>query len=1134
MSTPLRLHQIALASVLALQMASGFATPLKLSKAPANSNRQDPAPNVILSIDDSASMKDPLDPKDPNSRPKVELLRESLREVFGDGTPNSGIVPDGRIRLAWHAMHNHGGSPGANSLTPGAVNAIRPFVGRHRENFNAFVDSIVPQHGTPALELMGRVRDYVRTSPGLDSPWADNPGTPQNTSTKPYLTCRRTYNVLLSDGSWNSQRGSDRVAAGDATHQTLGDGRTRYVPFSAQTRLYSSEFGDNNTGASSTLADFAFDAWATDAQPSIANEVKPLMPQTKNERFTIGAACRANKSCIATEPFWNPRNNPATWQSVSLYTIGFGHRTVNWTFRKHKSDDIFYTDRSMFDESTLPTEYEKECTRRMRGTPPTPQTTCRDIIVPLKKMATAADKQARKTALDWSENNRLKDTFGGDLAKLIHGDVAWPNPKTQVGGFNSEVEDTRPAELWHAAVNGRGRYYPVTTPSGLTDAFTNILGQVIRDTSTPLVSIATNSNQLQQGMFAYIGGYSAADGAGILVARPIDQATGMITSGTTWNAAELLDARSAAEINNRVVLTSNGSSGIPFKKLSQLSDQAKQALNRDANGDIDNLGQLRINYLRGDQTLSIDADGEFRNRASRLGAIVNSNVLYVGAPAAVNGLGDKFANFASAQRGREAMLYVGASDGMLHGFQASNGVERLAYVPLGLAEGKLRKLTDATHELEYFVDGSPFAGNAHLGTDGWRTLLVGTGGNGFKGWFVLDITDPGNFSDRRAASVVHTDRTADNNGNIGHIVSDPSVDETTGQSRQIVKLNNGRWAAVLGNGVNSVNEAPVLMLQYLDGDRALHQLSPCPTPIAQADCDYKGNNGLSTPAVVDINGDGVADLAYAGDIRGNVWKFDLRGSNANNWGVSFGGSPFFVASHDGRRQPITSAPLVAPHPAGGLMVVVGTGRNLTDGDAGTTYQQSVYGLWDNSTYGTNPTGSAINKSSLVQQAYNATPFADSGSKYFVSSDQPVNFTGSNAHRGWYLDLPVSGQRVVSGIRPYAGQKVMVESMIPAQGTDLTKETCSPTSSGGRRFLSVLNLFNGGVPDTPPFTFSQTLPGSDQTTMIETAPGQSALFRAGPQIKHLSSNCQGGKSCAANTWNPGQTLGARAAWRQVLQ
>jgi type IV pilus assembly protein PilY1 len=1119
MPATFHLRPILMASLLGAVPPLVLAAPLPLSKAPPSANSSEPAPNVVLSIDDSGSMMESLDPSNPSLGRKDELLKQSLAVTFGNGSPNSGIIPDGRIRLAWHAMHNNGNAPGADSLTPGAINSMRPFSGAHRTRFNQFVQSINAGGGTPALAMMQRVFEYGRAPAGLHSPWADNPGAPQNPPAKPYMECRRMYHILLTDGGWNSQSASERVSQGDSKPRTLGDGTTLYSPMSNQSHVFRDAFGDTNPSSASTLADFAFHKWATDLQDgtggtaNMANLVRPLIRKSGSETFAT-PACTAAGNCIATQQFWNPRNDPANWQHIVQHTIGFGMGTVNWTFRRSPAGNtqLYYTNQTLYNASS--------------GSP--------------KSMASAADIAQRTTPLDWENNNPSKNTFGGDLSRLIQGELTWPNVKPEQSSFDSEVSHTRPIELWHAAINGRGRFYPVTTPNGLTAAFTDILNQVIKDTSVPLVSIATNSSTLRQGMVAYIGGYSSAQGTGSLSARPINAATGDVLSTENWNAATLLDALTPAQISSRVVLTFSGSQGIAFRNLAALPAAAQQALNRDEAGNVDGRAQARINYIRGDNSQSQEQGGPFRSRSSRLGAIVNSSVLYVGAPAGAVGASG-YAGFANSSASRAPMLYGGASDGMLHGFSAASGAERLAYVPQGIAQGRLRDLTDTDYELQYLVDGSPFSGDAYLGvSEGWRTMLVGTSGNGGKGYFILDVSNPDGFSDSAANAIVHTDTTASTDRDIGHIGSAPALDDSNSQSRQIVKLNNGRWAVVLGNGANSTNEAPVLLLQYLDGDRLLRKISPCPQPIQSIGCSFKGSNGLSTPALVDLNGDGVMDLAYAGDMQGHVWKFDLRGSTESSWSVSFSGQPLFVARRGGVAQPITAAPFTAAHPAGGLMVVVGTGQNLTNADQTSTAIQSLYGLWDISTYGSNPIGSPVNTvgdpnlSNLVQQIYNPTPFVDSGSKYFVSSNAPAGSNNGSNDRGWYMDWPLSGQRVVANMRSFAGRKFMVESMIPAANSNTGEETCSPAAQAGRRFLSVLNLVNGGTPATPTFMLTGSYAGTTNATMVEMAAGESALFRTPTMVKLVNSDCPSGKVCAAKTLNPGQTLGARTNWRHILQ
>jgi type IV pilus assembly protein PilY1 len=79
---------------------------------------------------------------------------------------------------------------------------------------------------------------------------------------------------------------------------------------------------------------------------------------------------------------------------------------------------------------------------------------------------------------------------------------------------------------------------------------------------------------------------------------------------------------------------------------------------------------------------------------------------------------------------------------------------------------------------------------------------------------------------------------------------------------------------------------------------------------ASGDC-----NGLSTPNAIDVDYDGKVDYVYAGDLQGNLWKFDLTAEDSNDWDVAYyqGGTPkpvFRALSPSGRAQPITVKPSV--------------------------------------------------------------------------------------------------------------------------------------------------------------------------------------------------------------------------------
>jgi type IV pilus assembly protein PilY1 len=560
------------------------------------------------------------------------------------------------------------------------------------------------------------------------------------------------------------------------------------------------------------------------------------------------------------------------------------------------------------------------------------------------------------------------------------------------------------------------------------------------DTSKPLVSIAASSSTLETGLNAFIAGYDATKWKGSLGARPINSSTASIGTTDTWNAANVLDAIAADNLANRFVFSYSGTKGINWKIFKDLPKLPKKiSLIAHSSDKVDSKGQERVDYLRGDRTKEASQSGGiFRDRASRLGDIVNSNIWYTGKPASgysMNGYYTFRSNANGGKGGRTPMVYVGGNDGMLHGFAASNGTELMAYIPQGIAEGDLRKLTDTNYDHQYFVDGSPFTGDAFIGsTPAWTTVLVGTLGAGGKGYFVLDVTDPANFTVANAGALVLTDTTKSSDPDLGHIISPPLMDSAVdNKSRQIVKMNGpkgGRWAVVLGNGYNSINEAPVLVIQYLDGDKEIKKLSPCDIPVSNTcSANYKGNgNGLSTPQAIDLNGDGKVDIAYAGDLKGNLWKFNLTMRTDSKWSVAFSAQPFFMArpttSTDcsPSRQHLIGCSILL----GGIMLAIGTGQNLTNADRSSTTTESIYALYDNSTFAVSGSAVTLKDTTVINNATSNPSLPTSlvlqsieamltKTNYFKSTDHPVVYTGGSPKRGWYLNWSVSGQRVLHHI-----------------------------------------------------------------------------------------------------------------------
>ncbi len=1083
------------------------AAQLNLAQSPPGAGRE-PSPNIIVSVDDSGSM----------GATGIATLQSALRQTFAETN-----VPDDRIRLAWQSMNRCRGIP-SSSTACGNLNGMRPLLGTHRTNFMTWVNTLTPANGTPSHLMIDEAGKYLsRTDLGINSPWAASPGTQE----APLLSCRKSFHIFMTDGGWNSAEATNtnnhvdtsgpdyqrisRAGNADNTNFTLPDG-VQYSNTSNQTRLYRDTWGANNL---STLSDLAFYYWSRDLQPGLANNVR-RSPRDQIPEQNFGTA--ANPATL--ESYWNPRNNPATWQHMVNYTIGFND-AATWT-----------------------------------GAP-----------------------------------TFTGDTFTG-LAPLIRGTTTWPSPFCGTGnnsacdgssGYNAR-ENERKVELWHAALNSRGRFVPAPNATALVTAFQGILDDIITQTANPLVSIASSSSRLRTDGFAYVAGFNSERWSGDMGAYTIAAGTNVVSSSPTWTAASQLDA-AGFNVANRLVLTFNpqatpNPAGVSFL-FANLST-AQQSAIRGGTTDTVAVGTNRVNYLRGDRTQETQNGGTMRRRDSRLGDIVNSNIWHTGRPLRMSFEHTGHAAFRSTYANRTAVLYVGANDGMLHAFNAATGQELMAYVPQA-AYANLRNYTLTNYGHRFFVDGHPFTGDVDTSSSGtgngatptWRTMLISGLGGGGKGYFILDVTNPVTFASLPstfAASGVVLDKTDGADADIGHIYSLPVVDAVTGtRSEQIVKLNNGRWAVVMGNGVNSTNERPVLLIQYLDGSRELLKII--------ANSTNGQSNGLSAPRLVDVNGDGKMDIAYAGDLQGNLWKFNLTHTTDSLWGVSnwSGGtttcknatncSPLYVAqdaSATPARQPITSAPLWLAHPLGGVQVLFGTGRNLQEVDRTNTSTQTIYSVWDKSTYsfpsgvltsvdsGNITTGRAALVQQTVTGAVTSTASgAETATDYYNTSQNNVAYSRADAaaRRGWYLDLPASRERVLANPQLFEGQKVIIGSTVPKTGS--SGETCDFDTVTEDNWINVFNMISGMPASTPVFATTDTSMnlalatrtrfGSGEYISINKSDGNLDLI----SFVNNNNNNNGGGGGGGGTCNPaiqlctvkktlttGTVPGARADWREA--
>ena len=598
-----------------------------------------------------------------------------------------------------------------------------------------------------------------------------------------------------------------------------------------------------------------------------------------------------------------------------------------------------------------------------------------------------------------------------DLEALASGDLDWT--------------DHRVDDLWHAAINGRGDYLNATRPDEFTEGVTKVLEDIILRERGSSSSIATNSTRLANDSEIYQARFDSSDWTGELIAFGLNS-DGSV-GDAKWNAATQLEAKGP---DSRNIITSKPDGTAVAFEYAQLAAEQQTELGSAA----------VLNWLRGHRS---DGDG-FRNTGI-LGDIVNSDPAFSGnADFGFRQLGNdtQSSSYATYLSNRDVYptVYVGANDGMLHAFNADTGEERFAYVPASIYD-HLADLPQTGYQHRYYVDGSPKVFDAYVDSQ-WRTILIGTTGAGGRGIFALDVTDPTTFT----ASNVLFDL---DDGDLEHLGA--TIPKAT-----VARLNDGHFWAIFANGYGSDDGKAVLYMRNLTTD----EVEVLDTEAG----DTNAPNGLSSPIPVDIDGDRVADRIYAGDLQGNLWRFDVDG-NQNQWGFinafKQGSTPkplFTARDTDDNVQPITARPEVGRHPDGGVMVYFGTGTYFRDGDntvSGSDPRHSFYGIRDQD-------AQVAGRSALLMQeiTFEGTANFSGGGDDGMGTNQAKvravsGYEDASKTGGFYLDLisphGFEGERVVAGAQLRFG-RIVFTTLIPS--TD-------PCSFGGSSWLMELDAFDGG-------------------------------------------------------------------------
>ncbi|MGQ4661282.1 PilC/PilY family type IV pilus protein [Lysobacter sp. F6437] len=587
-------------------------------------------------------------------------------------------------------------------------------------------------------------------------------------------------------------------------------------------------------------------------------------------------------------------------------------------------------------------------------------------------------------------------------------------------------EDDQPSaidEIWHATLNARGKFVNASSPAAVTAAMREILASV-GDGGGPSGSIGVTGARLGGNSLAITPEFTAdgTEWSGDLQAERVAlSATGDIEYEAFWRASDELPGPAERNLFFAATTSADPTPETPavleFSADNLGADEAERLralcsgynVGTCSNGGTRTLAQLGVTadqavaYLRGDQSM----ENTLRRRGEVIGDIINSSPV-VSSPrdnygyTALRGSDATesdpygYGAYLTAKQNRPTMVYVGANDGMLHGFlgmressTGNEGREEFGYIPataLGYM-GNLLMPESPFFQHRYLVDGPIAVSDARFSANDWRTVLVGTAGAGGRSVFGLDVSNATSFDANDVLWEINDQVGGAVGARIGHVLGKPLVVPVMTSGGDV------SWKAIFGNGYDSSIGA--------DGTVTLFVVDIATGNAEYIDAVEDGGpnvpNGLGNIVALDrylVNGgsfedgsDGFVDTVYGGDLHGNVWKFDLRDNT-----VAFDGVPFFTATDGaGKRQAITGGLEAALGPYNGVMVLFGTGSFSFDGDKQNTDIQSVYGILDK---GDDEPITGARSTVLQQQALTGGE---------ISTRNPVNYFSRS---GWFMDLGV--------------------------------------------------------------------------------------------------------------------------------
>ena len=914
------------------------------------------------------------------------------------------------VRIAWQGMS---GTQLNNSF------AIRRIENNtQRNNFYSYLSSVSTSGSTPTRSSTDRVGKYFsdnNTSGFTESnPYYDvnlaaligasNPAT--------LISCRQNYHLLFTDGGWNLDANLFNGQNSDQTAVTLPNqwrtpplapipGRN-YVPTAPVSLLYGNGPSQGDKGG---YADLAFKYWSTDLKAGLVNNVEPFLDDRTTGITGPFVSNLPPDPFTNDEVYWNPRNNPATWQHVVQFVVAFGLRTSldfpgDLNALRGKAPAKTWTSWAGNETADIPAKVDDSWHAALNSRGELLNSSNPSELVNQLNSVFQAISARTSSITGVSLNSSLLSTEllsyrtffkGSSWSGTVQASKILPDRSSVLVWDASEILETRDpnSRKIFTSTSGDPNSGTLFTWSAISAAQKAQLGfNWDTNLTDPVTPVGTTGKSAAQLRLDFLRGDRAIEGS---ILRSRESVLG-------------------AMVNSAAVVV-----GAPLDAYWRESD-------------------LPVDPVAPKFSIPSDSPENYANFRAHINAIKN----------------------------RRSTLYVGANDGMLHAFDALTGVENWAYVPFTGFRNLSRLTSRFNLNFQSSVDNTPSFREAFVRGQ-WRTLLIAPMRLGGQGIVALDVTDPSDnvtASNRLLWEFNDTDNpdmgysygrpfiTRLNNGKWVVLLPAGYNSDDTDESRDtrvsttgnavlfVLNADDGEIIKKFDLGAGTRGLSSVIGGDYVYADSA---------PAGRA---YYLNAGVLSGGAYTL--DEITDTAFAGDDNGSLWRFDFRASSPAAWAVV----KFFQAPAN---QRITVQPRIIPindpttRKPNLAVVHFGTGRFVADPDRGDNSLQSMYGIFDP---GPQCTGCPFTQASLRQQ------LRSQAGSLVRTSNLPV----SSSQAGWYFNLGINGERVITTSSFILSSNLLIaQSYIPTRDVALANNPCVNNSAS---ILYFLDPSNGGPGSTP--------------------------------------------------------------------